>query len=72
MWWGSLMGRGKDEKAAMAIPTRCARCLNVNEKNTIMCDWCTYEDARASHVLEGHDKPIQGCPGCVPPPTAFI
>lgn len=61
------MGRGNFERPPMMIPTRCARCLNPWSDNTILCSWCAYEDARASHRLEGHDKPIKDCPACFPP-----
>lgn len=65
MMWG--MGRGNYEKPPMMIPTRCARCLNVWEGNTILCGWCVMEDSRRSHRLDGHDLTIPGisdCPAC--------
>lgn len=66
------MGRGANERPPMFIPTRCARCLNINKEDSILCSWCAYEDARASHRLEGHEKPIKDCPACQPPPNPFI
>ena len=66
MWWG--MGRGNYEQAPMKIPTRCARCLNVNDQQqTILCAWCAMEDSRQSHRLDGHDATVPGiadCPAC--------
>lgn len=67
------MGRGQKELGPMMIPSRCARCLTVNSRQTILCAWCCMEDSRRSHRMDGHVQPIEDCPACdIPNPPAFL
>lgn len=68
------MGRGQVEGTPMMIPSRCARCLTTNSRNTILCAWCCMEDSRRSHRLDGHvNVTDEDCPACTPnTPQAFL
>lgn len=58
------MGRTEAEGTPMMIPSRCARCLTTNARNTILCAWCCMEDSRRSHRLDGHRQHVEDCPAC--------